>query len=46
MKRKIEILTNCYDPKKYFPVRVDGKLHNRSEFIAYKIGCLVKGQLI
>lgn len=46
MKQKIEKLTNCYDPKKYMPIRVDGKLSNRNQFIAYKIGCVIKGQLI
>lgn len=46
MKQKYEKLTNYYDPKKFFPVRVDGKLSNRNQFIAYKIGCVIKGQLI
>ena len=26
-----------YDPKEFMPIRVDGELANRNEFIAYKL---------
>ncbi len=41
IQHKIDIALNHYDPKEFFPVFYDGRLGNRSEFVAYKLRRLV-----
>lgn len=42
----IDTIKYSYDPEEFFPVRVEGELINKSEFVKYKLKCfLVKKTL-
>ena len=37
LNNTIELLVYGYEPGKYMPIRINGKLSNKREFVAYKV---------
>lgn len=37
IKEKYDLLTNKFDPDQFLPIRVEGVLQNKDEFIRYKL---------
>lgn len=38
----IDTMLYCYDPSEFFPVKYDGKLQNKGEYVWYKTRCAAK----
>jgi hypothetical protein len=43
IKNKYQDTVWGYDPKAFFPVLYEGRLQNKTEFLAYKLRCLIRG---
>lgn len=41
LKNKLDNLLYGYDPKAYMPIRVNGKLRNKRQYLSYKAKALL-----
>lgn len=44
--QKFDVIVYGYNPMEFMPIRVDGELSNRAQFIAYKTRCIMQGRFL